>query len=138
MFPCKPQEMTKEVEIGEEKQALTLAACDVGEIKFTVAKLKNPSQISPQETIELWQKASWYSAKGSELGESLVAKKIEIKINNKSVPAQTLSLDKTIKVHWQWFQEGSWTYQLGVYFPKAKSKENLSSESQEMFFRSVR
>lgn len=137
MLPCKPQEQSKDVEIAHEKQTLTMAGCSVGELNFTIGRLKPPSHLSQMETIELWQKASWYSASGSEPHEALLPKKVEIKINNKTRAAQELSYDKTIKVHWQWFQEGPWIYQLGVYAQKAKPQDSLSKEGYEMFFNSA-
>jgi hypothetical protein len=82
------------------------------------------------------QKASCIQPVDREPHETLLPKKVEIKINNKTRAAQELSYDKTIKVHWQWFQEGSWVYQLGVYTQKAKPQDSLSKEGYEMFFNS--
>lgn len=134
MFPCKPQEVSKDVEMGDQKQPMTMAACNVGDFNFTIARLKNPTGMAPKEAIELWQKASWYSVSGSEPIEVLEPKTVEIKINSKLVLAKELSYDKSLNVHWQWFQEGPWTYQLGIYAKKAKKSETLESQAHDMFF----
>ncbi len=137
MLPCKPDEASKEVQIGEEKQNMTMAACNVGDLNFTISRLKRPKNVTQEAMFELWQKASWYAVSGPQSQETPVAQKIEIKINNKSIAAQELTFEKNMKVHWRWFEQGSWTYQLGIYFSKDKYKGSLSQETIDMFFNAI-
>jgi hypothetical protein len=134
MFPCKPQEVTKDMEMGDQKQAMTMAACNVGEFNFTIAKFKTPRGMAPKEAIELWQKASWYSVNGSEPSGVLESKTVDIKVNKQQVLAKELSYDKNLSVHWQWFEGGPWIYQLGVYAKKGKKSETLDSQAYDLFF----
>lgn len=138
MFPCKPQESSKDVQLGEESRQLIMAVCNVGELNFTVSQMNTSKQISNEQFIEMWQKASWYSVSGSVPNENVKVIKNNIQLHNKEIQASEIHYDKEMHVKWRWFQEGAWIYQLAVYTQKQKKEESINSQVDDMFFNSMR
>lgn len=137
LMPCKPEQASKEVMIGEQKELLVMVACNVGEVNFTISRLPKPKGIESERMLELWQRGSLYALTGSDKMADSTPKKIQFKISKNEVWGQEMSSNKSVKAHWRWFEQGTWVYQLGIYDPKTSSKVDLNKDLEQMFFDSI-
>ena len=137
LVPCKPVQGSKEVVIGEQKELLLMVACNVGEVNFTISRLQSPKGIEAERMLDLWQKASLFALTGSDKIEDATSKKIQFKISKKEVWGQDMNTNKSPKAYWRWFQDGTWTYQLGIYDPKDTNKVDQNKDLKNMFFDSI-
>ena len=138
LMPCKAVEESKEVSIAQEKRVLIMAVCNVGELNFTISRLGRQKNISDETLIDLWQKASLFALTGSDHVQESDASTKKIKIQNKEVMVHGLMAREGIQAQWQWFQQGQWVYQLGIYSRKKQVKNKIDQEAQHMFFESIR
>jgi len=138
LMPCKAVEESKEVPIALEKQVLTMAVCNVGDVNFTISRLARQKNISDETLIALWQKASLFALTGSDHVQESDESTKKIKIQNKEILAHGLTAREGIQAKWQWFQQGQWVYQLGIYSRKKQEKNKADQEVQNMFFESIR